>query len=464
VHEPQADELKPDKALLDRFEQGTHVGDVARTRFPGGVLIDLPHTEVDARLDATQAALENGAPAIFEASFRADDVFVAVDVLERNCDGFHLIEVKSSSSQKDEHIPDAAVQKYVLQQSGIDVRRVEIMHLNREFRHPDHGDLFQRTDVTTPVDEFLHRVPEEIQKQLDVIRGPLPDVSIGPHCLESRDCPFTDRCWPDVPHHISELYNVGGKRVWDYMRKGIHTIPEIPPAKKLPEAARRQVRAIEQGKMIVEPGLAEALEPFQGPLGYLDFETVGRAIPVWPGLGPWHQATAQFSYHEETPDGSLSHVPYLAEGPEDPRPALAEALVRACAGARKIVTYSPFERRCIRELQEAVPDLAEPLKEIEDKLIDLLPVIRDNVYDPDFHGSFSIKYVLTPLVPELTYKGLAIEDGQEASVDIARLLFEADELPPEERDRLRQNLLTYCKQDTEAMVMLLKRLRELARQ
>ena len=37
VHEPGADELKPDKVLQDRFDQGTHVGRIARDRFPGAV-------------------------------------------------------------------------------------------------------------------------------------------------------------------------------------------------------------------------------------------------------------------------------------------------------------------------------------------------------------------------------------------------------------------------------------------
>ena len=60
--------------------------------------------------------------------------------------------------------------------------------------------------------------------------------------------------------------------------------------------------------MTVEPGLAEALGEFSGRLGFLDFETIARAIPVWPGLGPWRQAAAQFSYHEAQPDGSYSHL------------------------------------------------------------------------------------------------------------------------------------------------------------
>jgi hypothetical protein len=462
AHEPGAVELQPDKVLQDRFDQGTQVGELARSRFPGGMLIDLPHNAVAERLDRTRAALDAGFPVIFEASFVADDTFAALDVLERLDQGFRLIEVKSSSSLKDEHVPDAAVQTHVARQAGVDVRAVEIMHLNKEYRFPDQGDLFARADVTGLVEQVLPGVPAEIASQLDVLRGPLPEVAIGLHCYEPRECPFIKRCWPQTPDHIMNLYNVGPKKACDYMVTGVHAIGEIPPTQKLPEAARRQIRAMQENRLIVEPRLKTALEPFTGTLGFLDFETISRAVPVWPGMAPWEQAAAQFSYHEARGDGTYGHVGYLAEGPQDARPGLARAMLAATAGAERIVMYTPFERTRIRSLQQAVPDLAPELKVLEDKLIDLHPVIRDHVYHPDFMGSFSLKYVLHPLVPELTYNDLVIVDGLVASVEIARLLFVAQRIPPEERERVRQDLLDYCERDTWAMVRLLARLRELA--
>lgn len=213
--------------------------------------------------------------------------------------------------------------------------------------------------------------------------------------------------------------------------------------------------------MVVEPGLARALEPFVQPLGFLDFETVNRAIPRWEGLPPWGSAAAQFSYHELR-GGELFHAEWLAEGPVDPRRALAEAMLEATAGARAVVTYTSYEKTQLKALQGTVPDLAEPLGELIGKLVDLHPVIRDHVYHPDFGGSFSLKYVLTPLVPDLTYDDLVIVDGLVASVEIARLLFVEQRIPPHERERLRQDLLEYCKRDTEATVRLYLRLMELA--
>jgi hypothetical protein len=178
-------------------------------------------------------------------------------------------------------------------------------------------------------------------------------------------------------------------------------------------------------------------------------------------MAPWEQAAAQFSYHELQQDGSCTHAAYLAEGSHDPRAELARGMIEAARGADRVVTYSSFEKTRIRGLMLSVPDLRPELEDLEGRLIDLLPVIRENVYHPDFLGSFSLKYILNPLVPELTYDDLVIVDGLVASVEIARLLFVAQKIPVEERNRVRQDLLDYCERDTWAMVKLLERLRRL---
>jgi Domain of unknown function(DUF2779) len=465
VHEPDAVELQPDKVLQDLFDQGRQVGELARTRFPGGVLIDQPHHARDARVEATRLALDMGAPAVFEGTFIARDTYVAIDVLERRDAGFHLTEVKGSNSQKPEHIPDVSVQAFIAAASGVPITHAEVMHLNREFRHPDQGDLFVRTDVTPAVVEYLPTVPDELERQQTMLAGPLPDVAIGEHCFQPHDCPFMKRCWPDSPDHISNLSGVGPKKTAAYFRRGINWIRDLPPSEKLSFQQERQLKAMAEHRLIVEPTLAGALAPFRAAqhLGFLDFETIQRAVPVWPGMAPWQQGPAQFSYHERQPDGTYRHAEFLAEGPADARPPLVKAMIDATARADRVVMYTSFEKTRIREMQEAVPQLADELTALEAKLIDLHPVIRNCVYHPDFNGSFSLKDILTPLVPELTYDDLVIVDGRVASVEIARLLFVAGKIPKHEHERVRRDLLDYCERDTWAMVKLLERLEGLVR-
>jgi hypothetical protein len=461
VREPDAPELEPDVVLQDRFDQGAQVGAIAREWFPGGVAIDLPHDRGEERAARTLRAIADGAPAIFDATFIEGGVFVSVDVLLRDGDGWVLIEVKSSSKVKDEHLPDAAVQCHVARRAGLDVKRVEIMHLNPDFRHPDGGGLLTRADVTGDVERFLPEVPGLIAEQLRMLDGGLPEVDVGLQCWEPRPCPFFDRCWPDERDHIRHLYWARKTDTVTRVRQGMHSIHDLPPSTKLNFTQRRQVKAITENALIVERGLADALRPLSRErVGHLDFETIQRAVPVWNGQKPWEQTAVQFSYHEVRPDGSTTHDEYLAEGPEDPRAEIADRLIRATADAERIIHFSPFEKTRIEALASQLPSRAAQLHAMTGRLFDLLPVVRDHVYHPEFRGSFSLKAILTPLVPALTYDDLVIMDGLRASVEIARLLFFQHLV--KDRAKTRRDLLDYCQRDTWATVKLVERLRELA--
>ncbi len=462
AHEPAAGELDVDDARQALYDQGHRVGALARTYVPGGVLVDLPYDAYEQRLEATRRALAQGAPVVYEAAFLADGVFVSVDILERLERGFGLIEVKSTAGVKAQHLPDVAVQTHVLRRSGLEVSRMEVMHLNRACTYPDLSNLFTRADVTDLVEARLAAVPGEIAAMTAMLAGPLPRVATGPHCSTPYECPFTERCWPVLPpHHVSTLYAMR-RRAFELDELGYRTIFDLPEDFALGAAADRQRRAVQTGRMVVEPTLRAALAPFAPPVAFLDFETVGLAIPVWDGCHPYDHVPVQWSAYVPDEDGALRAHDWLAQGPGDPRPALAERLLAVCAGARAVVTYGSFDRDRIRELAAALPQLTAPLEALATRVVDLLPVVRNHVYHPDFGGSFSLKRVLPALVPEMSYRGLAIAEGGTASLELGRLLFHGDEMEPEERTRLREDLLAYCRQDTWGLVRLLERLRGLA--
>jgi hypothetical protein len=454
VHERGAPELAAvNPALQSIFDAGTRVGELARERFPGSILIPAD----ERRVEATREAIEHGASGIFEASFFAGDVFAAVDVLLRDGNGWRLIEVKATTAVKPAHIPDAAVQLYVLERAGLAVTGVEIMHLDRACRHPDLSNLFRRVDVMAQARAFLAHVPARVAEQTAVLAGSLPVVATGHHCNQPYPCPFQARCFPALPpHHVSTLYR-GGRRVTELLAEGIDRIDQI--AEPLEGVRERQRRAVQIGGLVVEGNLAAALAPLASPVTLLDFETVSPAIPAWPGCAPYDAVPAQFSMHIDS-GGRVEHRQWIAEGPADPRRPLAVALLDACSDAKALVAYNaPFERTAIKALAAACPDLAPPLLELEERLVDLLPVVRNHVYHPAFEASFSLKTVLPALVGE-GYDDLAIAEGGLASAKLVRLLFES--LADSERDVLRRDLLSYCARDTWALVLLLRRLRELA--
>src|SRR5262245_4382112 len=141
---------------------------------------------------------------------------------------------------------------------------------------------------------------------------------------------------------------------------------------------------------------------------------------------------------------------------------MIEPLIDSCEGARTVLVYfEQFEKARLEELAEWFPKYRKPLLDIHARVVDLLPIVRENVYDPAFHGSFSLKRVLPALVPGLDYSDLVIKEGGAATAGIYRLLFD-ESLDPDTARALRADLLAYCRRDTEAMVRLLGVLRAMA--
>jgi len=262
---------------------------------------------------------------------------------------------------------------------------------------------------------------------------------------------------------VSTLYSAG-RRALLLEEQGYATIHDLPDDVPLKAIQDRQRRAVQSGRVVVEEGLRAALEAFKAPVAFLDFETIGLPIPVWNGCHPYDPVPVQFSCHVQDADGGVRHHEWLADDSADPRPALAERLLEACETARTIATYNAiFERGCLERMAEALPAHAQRLRRLAERIVDLLPVVRNHVYHPEFVGSFSLKSVLPALVPELRYDALAVADGATASLELERLLFPERELDAEARVRLREDLLCYCGQDSWGLVKLLECLRHVAR-
>jgi hypothetical protein len=88
------------------------VGLLARELFPGGEEVVHPQRRDLATAAArTRAVIASRAPAVYEAVIETGSgARAAVDILARGRRGWRLVEVKSSTSVKDEHLPDVAFQ------------------------------------------------------------------------------------------------------------------------------------------------------------------------------------------------------------------------------------------------------------------------------------------------------------------------------------------------------------------
>ncbi len=464
-HRDLADPVDPAQQAL--FDAGTRVGELARDLHPGGALIDYDHFHHQEAVASTELLLaDHAVAAIFEAGYLYDDVRIRADILARAGDGrFDLIEVKSGTSTKEEHLPDVGVQLYVLEGSGVPVGRASVAHLNKEYVYPggdyDLDELFSVDDITDELREIRAEIPSALEAMRLALQCPEPpDLKAGKHCSKPFTCPFYGHCHVDEPeHHVSQLPRASQKLLLQLEEAGIRDIREIPTYfSGLSEIQRRVRDCVVDNRVHLDRSLADSLAQLEYPIHFLDFETFNPGLPLYVGTRPYQVIPFQWSDHILDSDGNLSHEEFLHEGFDDPREPFARSLLKTLGTGGSIVVYSSFEQTRIRELAGAVPSLAGGLLALLDgRIVDLLPLIRNHCYRPEFHGSFSLKAVLPALVPDFGYGDLEINDGGLASAAYAEMV--RPETSPERRSMLRGSLLAYCERDTEAMFRLVETLK-----
>jgi len=144
---------------------------------------------------------------------------------------------------------------------------------------------------------------------------------------------------------------------------------------------------------------------------------LNRAIPPYAGMRPYDQLPFQWSVHvQRAPGAEPEHYEFVATDATDPRREFVSSLCAALGDSGSIVVYSSFESQRLSELASWFTEFADRINAIQARLFDLLPVVREHTYHPAYAGSYSIKSVLPALVPEMTYAGMEVADGQAAGL------------------------------------------------
>jgi hypothetical protein len=455
-----------DEQTLAVMEQGQEVGHWAQKRFPGGVLIEAEAEQMSKALQLTkQAVADKHCPAIFEATFAHDNVLARVDILERlPRNKWRLVEVKSSTKVKDYHPYDVAIQRLILESLGMKVVPC-LMHLNRDYVYDgkkyDLEKLFVIQDLTAETDDIEQEVKDLLREEWKVLaKSKPPDIEPGAQCTHPYDCEFYDVCNKKLPiDHITYLPGISADKLEELASRRIESIKKIPKDFPLTEKQRHAWECARTGEPWFGKGLKEALGELTYPLYFMDFETLMVALPRYAGMSPYDQIPFQWSVHiQRKPGSELEHHEFLADDTNDPRPEFVKELCQVIEKKGSVLAYnSGFESGCLASLAEELTQYKDEIGNIQDRLWDLLPVMRAHTYDLAFRGSYSLKSVLPALVPDMSYDGMEVAEGNEAGLAWEKMV--RAEAGSEERRKLRDTLLAYCKQDTLAMVRLLEVLR-----
>jgi uncharacterized protein DUF2779 len=424
VHQPEL-AADPSGAAEAITEQGREVGMLARKLFPGGIEVD-GSAGLNQAIRTTRQLLANPKiPAIFEGAFEYEGIIIKTDILHRRKENvWRLVEVKSSSELKDHYVQDVAIQKYVLSGSGLKVASVWLAHINRAYvltgTAVDPRQLFSFRDLSQRAQNFQPELILRLRSQFHILAMPeAPDVPTGLHCINSVVCEFFNHCNTPKPHdHIGYLPRLHASAMEKLEAMGVQSVQDIPADFELSQIQRRACAAIQTGQPWFSSDLKKEFEALKYPLYFMDFETINLAIPRFSGMRPYDHLPFQWSVHlQRQPGGKPEHFEFLAMDNGDLRTPFISSLYEALGdGNGTIVVYNEqFESQRLWELASWLPAYTDPIRVIQRRLWDLLPVVRNHVYHPAFGGSFSLKAVLPALLPDMTYEGMEVPDGQVVS-------------------------------------------------
>ncbi len=406
IHDPgKIPETDPGTQYI--FDQGHLVGELAKKLFPKG--IDISTGNFMGNISDTMHLLKSRKP-LFEAGIRAGNLYSRVDILSpAGEEEWDIVEVKSSTNVKDVHIDDVAYQRYCCGQLGLNIRKCHLVLINNQYVKDGEIDpegFFNIHDVTEQVEEASVGIQDRIDGIIEVIsQETCPEMIIGPHCRDPYECSLTD-CWDSLPeHNIFSLY-YGGKKSFTMYDSGILTVGEIPDDYKLNDKQRIQQACVVSGEPHVDKEAIQGfLSPLKYPLYYLDFETIGPAVPLFDGVRPYQNIPFQFSLHvvrdeKDRPD----HFSFLAGSSDDPRPAFLAELKKVLGDSGSIIAYNKgFEEGILRDLAETFPEYNVWIDQICSRMVDLLVPFRNfDYYHPVQKGSASLKAVL----PVITGQGI----------------------------------------------------------
>lgn len=469
THRPELAEI--DDATSSVMANGTHVGETFRETYPEGVLVDTE--DLLSALEMTQALIaSNQSPPIFEATFQANDVLVRIDMLAPAEGGYRLVEVKSSTSVKNYHLDDAAIQTWVAQNAGIPILGTEVAYIDNRFVYQGNGHyegLFTEENVDVEVAERLPQIIHWVREAQTMLQGDEPNICAGAQCYDPFACPFIDYCHrndeqAEFPVEIlPRNYGLAANLKAD----GYADLRDVPEDRLEKAIHQKVLRVTKSGVPELDSEAGGLVRALPYPRYYLDFETIAFAVPRWANTRPYQQVPFQFSCHAEIAPETVAPFSFLSTDGSDPRRAFAVAVIEAVNPkllgdlglhgtilGPVLVYNAAFERKRIEELAATFPDLADDLLAINERIVDLLPITREHYYHPEMRGSWSLKAVLPTIGAGLAYDGMTVSNGGMAQDAFLEMIDVGTE--EERKEELRQGLLDYCALDTYALVQLVE--------
>jgi len=476
VHQPIP---KEDRIKKSVFKRGNRFGDVIKKHYTKvyGKSEDLDG-DWDGPIKKTEKYINSSdINVIYEGTFEYLNTQVKTDVLIRKKNGWQLLEAKSSTKLKPEHIPDISIQSFIvrkcMKQLGHDLISIKLIHINKDFtlkKEGDYQDLVDdENDLTSEIIET--EIPNYIKDliPLTIKNSPCPKKDMGSHCKKPYICDYQDRCKSLLPKSNVTPYTIlpyigKDKKLKEYMKKkGTMDLQKVPTDffKDRKDYAPGYHKIIQDAHKNNEPwfntNLKNIFKEFSFPFYFMDFETIMQGVPIIKGTQPYYAVPFQWSVHKwesidkEVNDGKS----FLKFKDHDIERQFIESLLKAVGGNGTIFAHSAkgVEIKTLERLKDKdnCKDLADKIDKLIERIEDSLIVARNNFYSPLMNGDWGIKSIIKAIPDSnISYEEEGnIEDGDAAQ--LAWFDFTDPKTSNEDKKKLKNLLREYCSKDTMAV-------------
>jgi len=454
-------------ALQAMFDDGHEFEKYAEELFPNAEKIGFSFKEKNygSMPKRTKEEIESGTEIILQGRLEPGEITCIFDVIKKVGENeYDLYEIKSSTKVKEEHLFDLAFQTIVLENAGLKIRKIFVVHVNNKYKRFGEIDIKQlvvQTEVTKKVKNKIEETKEHIQEALNITQSETPpDFSprhVGLKALEEWMTIYEILFPQQHPHNIYKLTYLNPQIIGDLEDLGIKLIADIPDGFKLNNKQKRQVKAVRENRQKINKiKIKEFFSQFKYPLYFFDYETFSAIIPPFDQIHPYQQVPFQYSLHKIDENGNMTHKEFLHTENSNPGMPLLQQLIKDIGDhGTVLVWHESFEKGRNKELGEMYPEYAHTMNLLNARILDLkIPFSEGWFIDKNFFGRASIKKVLPVLISELSYEKLNIQEGETASRTWKETILEGKN--PENKDKIMKDLLDYCQLDTLAMVQLFK--------
>lgn len=469
-----------DKALRASYPQATRLPAPAAHDAPAWAAAEARSRQLLAGHGPAEAS-QPGWALLGACLSSADGVRVRLDVVQRGAHGWRLFKLRWATVADEADVDEMALAAHVFAHGfaqgaaggGLRVASVGLLLVDTDFLYPGHGlyaGLLREVDLG-PVLGSRDVPAWTVAMQALRHAATRPPVPLGAPCTGdgAGPCPQMAVCnLPSAPSRGADprqRLDILGRELADELRReGHHDVRSVPLSRLFNPRARRAALAVQQGRPVVEPAAGAWLAALPWPRHWLRIETIGFAIPPWPGTRPYQVLPFQCSVDSQAgPTAAAQHQGWLAPAGADPRPDFVQRLLQLLGDDDgPILAYNAgFERNRITELARQAQHAGDAatvaaLEALLPRIVDLFALARANAYHPDMAGAWSARAVFEAWLPEAGAHHFALPGWRSVLQAYGATVQQG--LPAGQVVALRQALLAHGQRHTAALRGLTQRL------